>query len=826
MAIKDINGLKIKGGIFDDQSVANLGLHEFNDKHVEVNRQVSLIYGENASGKTTLSRAVCKAAGREIDEDFEPISANFVDVDGNAVELSAADKDNVHVFNEDFIYEQVHLKKDGLNTLALFGQQNELADSIEALRKRKNDIPDDIKNQQDIIEKAKAGQEKIIENIVNNLKQKGGWANRYKDIKGKTPAASSVKKVATDLLTKELPTESADAINNQYENIFEKLSDVQDYGQHILFKASITDIPYDRDKITDLLRKEILIPALSEREKCLIEFTRKVANITPYEIKREILDNGIKYCPYCMRKIDSEARENVSALVSKLLNREELEHVGQLRENISFIAPDMDNLEKAVSVKLIKDSKFADTTEKLLALLKETNELILKKINYPYKPLIDEFIELEKKYGILSFLIEDQKKYAEELNEKIAAHNANVDKQKQYDKDLTELNLALARIEINAFVKSYNEKTEEQNSAQDEIAKLKKEQYEIPGKIDALIKEAHTISVAPDVINNYLRYIYHSDNGLKVNEGEDFYTVTSHGSPISPKASSTGERNILALCYFFASSLKSDMTKENNEPELYVIDDPISSFDKEKALGIMSLIKFKLMKLLKNSNAKVVIMTHNILNFIEFEKMFERYNYLIKRFGAAKFEVATLKLTDGHTEHFNIEKKNFMREMLETLYSFACGEKDDAFIYIGNLMRRVTEAFGSFQYEMDFEMFQDADTVIWEDCDKELAAAIQSAMIRMCLHGGSHTENNVRYDLDTDFIDTLSLDEAKYCAKVVIVMMYVLNRRFILTRLCDKRNGEIRAGRETQILAWQQEIHANSPLLRNSLGKGITRATH
>ena len=49
---------------------------------------------------------------------------------------------------------------------------------------------------------------------------------------------------------------------------------------------------------------------------------------------------------------------------------------------------------------------------------------------------------------------------------------------------------------------------------------------------------------------------------------------------------SLGERNIIALCYFFTQILSNqDIGKLYQDEELVVIDDPISSFDFENKVG-------------------------------------------------------------------------------------------------------------------------------------------------------------------------------------------------------------------------------------------------
>ena len=51
--------VKFKGGFFAEETELELFMHE---------DRISLLYGKNGSGKSTISRAVCKAKGDIVDD--------------------------------------------------------------------------------------------------------------------------------------------------------------------------------------------------------------------------------------------------------------------------------------------------------------------------------------------------------------------------------------------------------------------------------------------------------------------------------------------------------------------------------------------------------------------------------------------------------------------------------------------------------------------------------------------------------------------------------------------------------------------------------------
>ena len=97
---------------------------------------------------------------------------------------------------------------------------------------------------------------------------------------------------------------------------------------------------------------------------------------------------------------------------------------------------------------------------------------------------------------------------------------------------------------------------------------------------------------------------------------------------VLPKNVSVGERNIIGLCYFFTSIMagKNKDTAYNDE-YLIIIDDPISSYDFENRIGILSFLKHKLSQFLDgNINSKAIVMTHDLLTLFDFEKICEELN--------------------------------------------------------------------------------------------------------------------------------------------------------------------------------------------------------
>ncbi|MTV59238.1 AAA family ATPase, partial [Streptococcus pneumoniae] len=78
--------------------------------------------------------------------------------------------------------------------------------------------------------------------------------------------------------------------------------------------------------------------------------------------------------------------------------------------------------------------------------------------------------------------------------------------------------------------------------------------------------------------------------------------LLSRGKSVVPSRVSVGERNALALCYFFTEIIQQRELADAYSHEYFiVIDDPISSFDMENKVGITSYLKYCLTRFFKGN---------------------------------------------------------------------------------------------------------------------------------------------------------------------------------------------------------------------------------
>ena len=82
-----------------------------------------------------------------------------------------------------------------------------------------------------------------------------------------------------------------------------------------------------------------------------------------------------------------------------------------------------------------------------------------------------------------------------------------------------------------------------------------------------------------------------------------------------------------------------------NQERLLVIDDPISSFDIENRIGILSYIKFQLNNFLNgHTETKSIILTHDIQTLYDLEKLVSEIINSCNQNYSEKFNFSILRL--------------------------------------------------------------------------------------------------------------------------------------------------------------------------------------
>lgn len=192
-------------------------------------------------------------------------------------------------------------------------------------------------------------------------------------------------------------------------------------------------------------------------------------------------------------------------------------------------------------------------------------------------------------------------------------------------KNLDNINNLLASYEIKAnyeiFIKHNDEKSKQDNLLK-EI--LTKKNY-LEEQLTELELEKKNAKIAMDSINANLKYIFFSNNRLSIDFDNGRYILYSNGKRVKPENVSVGERNAIALCYFFNQIMKDKEEKDvYSLPYIIVIDDPVSSFDMDNRIGIITYLKYMISKFaIGNKLSKFLIMTHDLQFMFDVQKLID-----------------------------------------------------------------------------------------------------------------------------------------------------------------------------------------------------------
>lgn len=225
---------------------------------------------------------------------------------------------------------------------------------------------------------------------------------------------------------------------------------------------------------------------------------------------------------------------------------------------------------------------------------------------------------------------------------------------------------------------------------------------------------------------------------------------------------------------------------------LVVLDDPISSFDIENRVGIMSFLRYQIMSVLKgNSNSKILLMTHDLLTSCDLERAFKNLN---TGFLSLELIEGVLKSSKGSLNEY--------RRLINKTFDFANSESTDDNAEMGNIMRRMFEAFSTFSYCLGpNEVISDPKIVNLLGDKSEYYGNL---MFRILLNSESHFENQAKsISSDGSFVDFYSVKEKKNTAMDILSFMYTLNPLHLSAYLCDQKKIET-------VRKWSNAVTSNS----------------
>lgn len=762
-----INTLNIKGGYFENWVSLKVLMNRFN-----------LIYGRNGSGKTSISSAIDEY--RKDDEELQEKKREF-EVSFNE-ELDINQRKRIFVFDEEFVNRKVKLdSSDGLATIVMLGEIATIQTQINELKEKLKPINNDF----DSLEKQKNTFDDDNAEISPNFKFRSlkeslsEWAQSDSQIKGNRRNTSITPDTINDIKSSAGEYESNfDIVKMQNEYVSNlAFYNASSSGDRITWNYTKIDFHAIVEKLLSLLNKKIEKPETTERDKIIINLlTNPSDSHFVNEAKIRFGNDNVTCCPLCMREITKEEKSDLLKRINNLLSKDvELyqNKLTDMKQNFSDVELDLTSLgtmfgEEKVSAEVALIQLNQDL-ESIRILIDNKNDDVYREEKTNFN--IEEFDKKVKKYNDSLKAIYDK---VIEFNENIQHHD---------DKKiaLIEQNKKLAYYKKKCFFDNYYSAqiANKENNDKYIAKKTEKEKYE--QDIKDLEQQKKMVSIAQDVINKYLSYVFYDKDRMSLKAGDNVYSLLVNGNYITPDKVSVGERNIIGLCYFFASMFEGkEKGHEFDDERLVVIDDPISSFDFENKVGVASLIRLvSSMILEKNHNSKILILSHDLQTIFNLKKVRDEVDSTIGN------KTPILELVNKNIVDIKNSQRNEYRKMLNDICDFASGATDEKSLTVGNEMRKVLEAYSSFIYGMPMDKaFRDKEILAGIPSDKR--DYYENFMFRLVLNGTSHEEECV-YSLSSLY-EYYTIEEKRRTAKCLLLMLYYINKAHLLAYLPEKKD--------------------------------------
>lgn len=804
----------------------NLDINFFNGKP-QKKENVILIFGRNGSGKTTISSAVTNSLKENSNSsiannisDNEPSNiASFYEVKENGtcvgpINISSEESNHVFVYNQSFINNKAKIgTNENLDAIIRLRDQQDLQEKYDDLKEEKDKVTKEKINENDCIEKLKdktisGGPEFYRIRIEDELKKTGKWS----ETAGKIDDNKINKRVTLQIINN---IRTIDSTLNK-SNVRELQLQLNDLIKNIelirkstpLKKYSIKKNPNDENVIRTVIMEKL--PALNDDEykRRLTNTMGNITSITPTQRIELFSDSEVTYCPTCLRDITDEEKNKIIEVAKDVLNDFEKEEYVKRLNNI-----DIKKIEEA-NIPSETFNRFPEDVTNLKSEIDAYNDNVVKmreslksKKENPYGKVKMSEISIDSIYR-------DIKEAGESLNLKIDDDNKKFSNLGNLQVKARKLNDEIAAIELQPNFKDLEGAEKKLKDSNDQFKILESRENELERNIQKVKSDMNGQEIALQDINKMLAYVFMDSSRIVLEEGENCYRILSKGEPVPLKSLSTGEQNAISLCYFF-STINENLNKKNeySKNNLVILDDPISSFDYENKVGILSLIDDKLKNILfGNENSKVIIMTHDFEMFNHLDKIIDNISQYQKKLNKKKSEHGNdgESLENGKKiRHDTISKKKYVLESgdlkpldknytndykheLNVIYKYALDD-DDSILdsTIGNRMRRVVEGFATFCYNTSSRgIFTDPEILRLLN-DDELITFYSSFLSRLVLDNGSHLQNKVEGITDSDWIGFVSHEELLKTARCIILFIYKVNYLHIVKNVKNFDSEEV-----------------------------------
>lgn len=783
--------LSIQGGYFEENEDFDL---------MPENVNISVVYGRNGSGKTTIAKGIrelAKTTGQKAKEAEEGREPEYTVGSEDAIPEDL--KENVYVFDEDFISDYVKVTKDGVEAIVMIGEQVDISDQIKAKTEIQKTKTEELTVLTKLRERYADKNDEMspdyaYSKIWEALRVAGGWADREREIRQTTMRGRVTENLMGKLMAMELPKEtSAEIMQKLKEDLALYLSAKDEQAivwrnplEPDLYSEEQKELPKDLNELNELLARPLDSPELTEREHRLLSMIAMISQQPQHfsqQNTRQMVEEKWPFCPLCLRDVDEHDRAGVAETLTHILNKEAEAYEKTLAGELDLLADKEESLPVfpgELNKKEIDAAKVAlENLNKVLGAIRQKIEQRKRNIYVAIKDAFSDYEQEQYEKAVGTY-----KTTLAVLASSVERFNTAVNKRNETREQLISDNLRVVRKEYYPLFDNYRTALDGQRANKKAIEDKEKEIETVKLEIKGLRQQLENTDIALKYINEELEYVFFSKKKVQLVPGDDkYYRLKINGKYVPPKKISVGERNVLGLCYFFAKMFQNKTEAKKYASEyLVVIDDPVSSFDYGNRLGVMSLLRYQFTKIVKgNPKSRILVMSHDLYSIFHLAKI---RSEVCGRGGDKYLELENkvLKKADVRNEY---------ESLLNHVYNYATTTGDDdpddaTEVSIGNIMRRMMEAFSTFCYKTGFEEMLKLP-MLQDSIPDGKKSFYDKFMYRLILNGESHGLLGAQ-TLNT-ITTYMSKSEKVKTAKRLLLFLYYVNEPHLRAYL--KGNADV-----------------------------------
>lgn len=787
-----ISKIKMSGGYFKEPTEFNLFKN-----HKQV---ATVIYGKNGSGKSSISRAFQEAfnSNFEAPTNYEFSSIEFYKLiphPNQGYEFMPTSEISIpcYVHNENFTHQTVSFNDTGLEAIVMFGEQIEIKKELDILEtnlKTANINYSNTSDRLDEISNPKNTESYFYfqKKIKDKLKEQ--WAVRHQKINELKTLGRVDDKLFREILNSEETNASYAELEADFQSKLEKYKKLKSSSP--IDELKPFSLPTKIVNVLKLLGVELEKPILSEKEQKIVNVYSSLENNKASEA-RYFLKSSENTCPTCFQNVEPQHKSEVLETIRKILNTDE---ANRLIEKISQLVLEEYILNFSTFYSFVENSLVND----LKANIEEYNKIIslLKieqqnKITNPYNP-----VTLDSDINEIIININES---INKINLQIIEFNKEISQTKEIANELRITNKKLAFLETSDLIKLYKEKfnlyVETEKEKEVNLKKVEKLKEEISLKQASLAN----VEIALDLINSYLQYIFYDKSRIYLVASENTYKIMSRGQPVKPSSLSVGEKNIISLCYFFSTLFKNQNIENLFKNEsLLVLDDPLSSFDFENKVGVYSFLRYILNELhTGNPKSKSIIFTHDLDVLYNMSKLYSDI-----KITARDNKLKLFHLDKKELHIINQENYDEYSMLIQNAYDFIVGGSDRD-LNIGNDLRRILEAFSTFNYKCSIEELTLNPDILSKLPSNEYAEYFKNSMYRLILNTESHLKERSKLLLSGSFKEHFSTQEKKRTAKDILMFIYLLDDLHLKFHLKENKHDDVSL-KTGHIESWIEQV--------------------